>query len=175
MRAVVVLGVLALASPARAEKSETVSFGLAATGTAVSSTLVVSAVLFHGEFDEYNKPLLIVGLASSVITPSLGHLYSQQWLTFGMGLRAAAGALALWGFSMTEDAPCISEPAENCPTTTGGGLTLVSLAAIAYIGGIAYDVRDSRQAAHRYNTQHGAVLTPTAMPHGAGVSLVGRF
>ena len=175
MRAIVVLVVLALASPVRAEKSETVSFGLAATGTAVSSTLVVAALLFHGEDDEFNKPVMIAGLASSVITPSLGHLYAEQWLTVGMGIRAAAGTLALLGFSRTQPAPCISDRNQNCPTTTGGGLTLVSLAAIAYIGGIAFDVRDSRDAARRYNKKHRAVLAPTAMSHGAGLSLAGRF
>lgn len=171
------IAVLGLASPAHAEKSETVSFGLAAGGTAASSGLAVAAILFHGEDDEYNRPLLITGLASAVITPSLGHLYSQQWLTVGMGIRGLAGALALWGLSMTNDAPCITDPNENCPTTTGGGLTLVSLAAIAFIGGVAYDVRDSRDAATRSNRKHGSgmALTPTAMPHGAGLSLVGGF
>jgi hypothetical protein len=173
----VMVAVLGVASPARAEKNETVSFGLAAGGTAVSSGLAVGAILFHGEDDEYNKPLLIAGLASAVVTPSLGHLYSEQWLTVGMGIRGLAGALALWGLSMTNDAPCVVDPNENCPTTTGGGLTLVSLAAIAFIGGVAYDVRDSRGAAARYNKKHtsGFALAPTAMPHGAGLSLVGAF
>jgi len=178
IRPLVVVAVFGLASPAHAEKSETVSFGLAAGGTAVSSTLAVTAILVHGEEDEYNKPLLIAGLASAVITPSLGHLYSEQWLTVGMGIRGAAGALALWGLSMTDDAPCISDPNQNCPTTTGGGLTLVSLAAIAFIGGVAYDVRDSREAATRHNKKKhggGMALAPTTMPHGAGLSLVGGF
>jgi hypothetical protein len=177
MRALAVVILLASASPAHAEKQESVSFGLAAGGTAVSSGLAVAAILFHGEFDEYNKPMLIAGLGSAVITPSLGHLYSEQWLTVGMGIRGVAGALAVWGLSMTDDAPCVSDPTKNCPTTTGGGLTLVSLAAIAFIGGVAYDVRDSRDAATRYNKKHGSgtALAPTAVPHGAGLSLVGRF
>lgn len=174
MRALIVLVILALASPARAEKSEDVSFGLAVAGTGVSSALVLSSFLIKSDGDDYNKTLLVTGLATSVITPSLGQLYSGQYLTIGMGIRGIAGLIALWGMSMKQDEPCITVPNTNCPTTKASGLTLMSLAAIAYIGGVAYDVREARSAARAHNKKH-TMLAPTAMSHGGGLSLVGRF
>lgn len=180
MRAVAIVTMLllgAVAAPARADKSETTSVALAATGTGVSSAMVLAAFLIHPESGDVNQPLLIGGIVSSVITPSLGHLYSNQWLTIGMGIRGIAGALALYGLSSKQDQPCATRPNENCPEVTGTGLTLISLAAIAYIGGVAYDVRDARPAARRYNLRHagGAALAPTAFPHGGGLTVVGRF
>ncbi len=175
--AVVVSSLLLAASPARAEKSEKTSVALAATGTGVSSALILAAFLVDAQDADVHMPTLYAGIGTSVITPSLGHLYSEQWLTIGMGIRAAAGALALYGLSQKEDHACLTRPADNCPETTGTGLTIVSLAAIAYIGGIAYDVRDAGAAARRYNKRQGttATITPTAVRHGAGLSLVGSF
>ncbi len=179
MRTVVLASVLLVAaSPARAEKSERVSVGLAAAGTGVSSALVLSAFLINAEDAEVNMPLLLSGLGTSVVTPSLGHLYSEQWLTIGMAIRGAAGALVLYGVSQKQDQPCIVRPNENCPEINSTGLTLISLAAIAYIGGVAFDVRDSRDAARRYNKRHTtttATLGPTVMPHGGGLAILGRF
>jgi len=177
MRAAAMLLVLLAASPAHAEKSETTAFALAATGTGVSTALVLAAFLVDAEDANTNGPLLYAGIGTFLITPSLGHLYANQWLTIGMGIRATAGAIALYGLSRTEDQPCATRPGENCPSVTGGGLTLVSLAAIAYIAGIAFDVRDAKDAARRYNKRTGATATlaPTAMPHGGGLSLVGQF
>ncbi len=178
MRALIILVLLTGASPARAEKSERTSTTLAGIGTGASSVLIVSALLINSSDAQINEPLLYAGLGTFIITPSLGHLYSEQWLTIGMGIRAAAGALAVYGISRKQDQPCIVTPNENCPEVTAGGLTLISLAAIAYVGGIAFDVRDADDAARRYNRRHGgatATLTPTPMRHGAGLSLVGSF
>ena len=178
MRTAVLVSVLVAAAPAHAEKSEKVSVGLAAAGTGVSSALVLSAFLVDAQNAEVNMPLLLAGLGSSVVTPSLGHLYSEQWLTIGMAIRGAAGALVLYGVSSKQDQPCITRPTENCPEITSTGLTLISIAAIAYIGGVAFDVRDSRDAARRYNRRHTnttATLGPTLMPHGGGLAILGRF
>jgi hypothetical protein len=169
---------LLAASPAHAEKNEKVAFGLAVGGTAVSSALTLSAFVVGGDEATTNTPLLVAGVGSFVITPSLGHLYSEQWLTIGMGIRGVAGAMALYGASKKQDQACATRPNDNCPEITSGGLVLISLAAIVYIGGISYDVRDAKDAAKRYNKRHGGggmALAPTSMNHGGGLSLVGTF
>lgn len=173
----VVAVMLAAAAPAHAEKTENVAFGLAVGGTAVSSALTLSAFVVGGDEATTNTPLLVAGVGSFVVTPSLGHLYSEQWLTIGMGIRGVAGAMALYGASKKQDQACATRPNENCPEITSGGLVLISLAAIVYIGGISYDVRDAKDAAKRYNKRHGGgmALAPTSMNHGGGLTLVGTF
>ena len=66
-------------------------------------------------------------------------------------------------------------PNETCPTLTGTGFTVLSLAAIAYVGGVAYDVIDtpkaiaSRQAINQHNRTH-VMLMPTATDRSAGLA-----
>lgn len=178
MRSVVVLTVvLAATSPARAEKSEKIAIALSAGGTGVSSGLVVASLLVNPQKGEAYEPLLYAGLGSSLVTPSLGQLYSEQWLTIGMGIRGAAAALALYGISQDQTQPCDANPLQNCTTLTGTGFSLIALAAIAYVGGVAFDVRDSDDAARRYNKKRSvnAALAPIAVPNGGGFGLAGSF
>jgi ABC-type Fe3+-siderophore transport system permease subunit len=178
MRALVVVAVLTLSSSARAEKSEKVATALSGIGAGVSSGLVLSSFLINAQEGEPNMSVLYVGLGTSIITPSLGQLYSEQWLTLGMGIRGAAAALALYGLTQNQDQPCIVDPTENCPTLTGAGFSLIALAAIAYVGGVAVDVRDADDSARRHNQKKwvNAALAPTMMPNGGGgLSLIGRF
>ena len=170
----VVLTVSLATTTAHAEKSKRTATILAASGTAVASVLVVSSVLVHPQSEEVYKPTLYTGLGLALVTPSLGHFYAGRYLTIGMGIRAAAAVLAGIGFSQKKDAACHDDPRSNCPIVTGGGLVLISLAAIAGIGGIAYDVQDAPDAVESYNRRH-AMLTPVANPHGAGLALIGEF
>jgi hypothetical protein len=168
---------LAAVSPAHADKSERTATILSATGAGVSSGLVLASFLVKPEDGEVYMPTLYVGLGTSIVTPSLGQLYSEQWVTIGMGIRAAAAGLALYGLTRDQDQPCIVDPQDNCPTLTGTGFTLIAIAAIAYIGGVAYDVRDSDDAARRYNKRRktSTAFAPTAMPGGGGFAVVGSF
>ncbi len=178
MRMLVALSLLLAASPrARADKSERTAMILSASGAGLSSGLVIASFLIEPQDGEVYLPTFYAGLGTSIITPSLGQIYSEQWLTIGMGIRAAAAAIALYGLSRDQDQPCLVNPQDNCPTLTGTGFSLIALAAIAYIGGVAYDVRDSDDSARRYNKRRGttAAFAPTAMPGGGGFALVGAF
>jgi hypothetical protein len=185
MRALMLFLVLA-ATPASAEtaspppnppgaKSEKTAKALVAGGTIFSSGLIIASFLVNLNEGTAYLPTLYAGVGTSIITPSLGQLYAGQYLTIGMGIRGVAAGIALWGYSKKQDQPCTDVPNTNCPTTTATGLVMISLAAIAYIGGVAYDVRDTPNAVSRYNkrlaNKRGASLTPTRN----GVALVGRF
>jgi hypothetical protein len=154
-------------------KSERTAKWLSGGGIIFSSALIVSSFLVDPEKGTVYEPTLYIGVGTSIITPSLGQIYAGQYLTIGMGVRGIAAAIALFGASRQQDQACVSESTKNCPGITGTGLTIISLAAIIYIGGIAYDVRDSPLAVARYNKKllRGASLTPTRN----GVALVGYF
>jgi len=170
----VVLTMSLATGTAHAEKSKRTATILAASGTAVASVLVMSSVLVHPQSEEIYKPTLYAGLGLALVTPSLGHFYAGRYLTIGMGIRGAAAALAGIGFAQKKDAACHTDPRQNCPIVTGGGLVLISLAAIAAVGGVAYDVHDAPNAVEHYNRSH-AMLVPVATPHGGGLALTGEF
>jgi hypothetical protein len=157
-------------------KSEKTALILSAGGTALSSTLLVGALMVipFSKDAEANKPLLYAGLGSSIVTPSLGQIYAGQYLTIGMGIRVISIGIAAYGLTLKQDQPCDSDPLANCPTVTGTGLTIVSLAAIAYIGGMAWDVRyvdDAVARANRKRSKRGAMVAPTLN----GVAVAGYF
>jgi hypothetical protein len=175
MRALVIAaGLLLIASPAHAEKKKKTALALTGVGTGVSGGLVLASFLVHPQDLEVNKPLLYTGLGSSIVTPSLGHFYAGKYLTVGMGIRAAAAGLALYGVSQNQDQPCDIDPTQNCPTLTGTGFTFIALATIAYIGGVAYDVRTTPDAVESYNKLHVQLL-PTVTRGGGGLALGGSF
>ena len=66
-----------------------------------------------------------------------------------------------------------------CTTFYGAGIAMLGVAAIAFIGGMAYDVDDAGPAVDRYNVSHGVSITPTALPAtngpAPGLSLAGSF
>ena len=175
MRALLIAaGLLLVASPAHAEKKKKTAIALAATGTGVSGALVLTSFLVHPQEGEAYKPLLYTGLGTSIVTPSFGHFYAGQYLTIGMGIRAAAVGMALYGVSQNQDQPCDIDPTQNCPTLTGRGFTVLALATIAYIGGVAYDIRTTPDSIEHYNRYH-VQITPTATRGGGGLALGGRF
>jgi hypothetical protein len=175
MRALVIaVGLLLVSSPAHAEKKKKTALALTGVGTGVSGGLILASFLVHPQDLEVNKPLLYTGLGTSIVTPSLGHFYAGKFFTVGMGIRAAAAGLAAYGVSQNQDQPCDVDPNQNCPTLTGTGFTVLALAAIAYIGGVAYDVRTTPDSVERYNKFH-AQLVPTVTRGGGGLALGGRF
>lgn len=174
MRAALVLILLLAATPAAAEKSRKKALVLAGVGTGVSSALVLSSFLIKADEGTVFAPTFYAGLGSSVITPSLGQWYAGTWLTIGMAVRLAAAGMAAYAIAQRRDDPCFVDPTQNCPTLTGAGFTMLSLAAIAYIGGVAYDVIDTPKAVERHNRTH-AMITPTATDRFVGIALVGRW
>ncbi|HEX7700923.1 MAG TPA: hypothetical protein VF403_09380 [Kofleriaceae bacterium] len=141
----------------------------------IGGTAVSLGVMIAGMTGQTNDRETMVGLASSLVTPSLGEWYAGKYLTVGMGLRAA-GALAMIGgiaYSYCNDS------GSQCSETLGHGLLAVGL--IAYGGGIIYDIVMAPSAVDAYNTSHRvratigpAVLTPPSGPV-MGVGLGGSF
>ena len=178
-RAVVLLVMLcAAATPAAAEKKRKTAIALTATGVGVSSGLVVASFFINGgdTRGEVHRPTFYAGLGTSIVTPSLGQWYAGKYLTVGMAVRAGGALLAAYGSSLKQDKRCGDgpDPDRNCPQISGNGYTVLSIAAIAYIGGMAYDVIDTPDAVAEHNRTH-VMLTPTAGPHTAGLALVGSF
>ena len=180
------LGLLvATATPAAAEphrKSHETAKLLSGLGAGVSTALVLSAFLIQDPHDPYNKPLLYSGLGVSLVGPSAGEYYAGQYLTIGEGVRAAAVALALVGVTRTEHVSCLAGVDDNsCTSIEGKGVAFLGVAAIAYIGGMFYDVYDAPDAVDRYNYKLRMQLVPGPMPSsfggapGAGVWLRGSF
>jgi hypothetical protein len=177
MRYLLVVALLLASTSARAEKSETTAKALAGTGTGVAGALVLSSFLIHPQNEDVSQPLLYSGLGLGMVAPSFGHWYAGHWLTWGMAIRTAAAAITVYGVSLKHPQACddaLPGEVKMCESVTAKGLTLISLAAIAYIGGVAYDVRNTPDAVERYNKFH-ASLVPTAMPHGGGVAITGQF
>jgi hypothetical protein len=175
------------AAHADRKKRSTASI-LSGVGVGVSSAVTLSAFLvgdgttYYGDWSpgRVNHTLLYAGLGSSVITPSLGQWYAGDYLTIGEGVRAASAAVALLALANGEETVrCdnIDNPNAMCKAFTKTGVALLGIAAIAYIGGAAYDVIDAPEAVDRYNQTHLTVV-PTLGPPGApsaGLAIAGRF
>jgi hypothetical protein len=181
-RLVIVLALLVASNPAHAEKNRKTAQILAGVATGASSALVLSGFLFASDGNPINKPLMYAGLASAAITPSIGQFYAGEYLTIGMAVRVGAAGIATFAITHeTESKTCdnATMSGTTCTSFAGAGIALLGVAAIAFIGGMAYDVDDAGAAADRYNLDHGLVVTPTAMatPNGPapGLSLAGYF
>jgi hypothetical protein len=171
------LGVVSSTAHADDEKSPNVALALSGVGAGVSSAMIVSSFIFAPSYGDINVPLLEIGLGTSLITPSLGELYAHDWLSWGMGVRAGAAALAAVAVATQEkSAPCEVDTTQTCKTLQGGGLVLIGLAAIAYIGGTAWDVSDAGDSAVRYNHRlNGLAIAPMSVHGGAGLAIGGTF
>jgi hypothetical protein len=183
--AIVCILVIATAAHADGKKSRTVAQALSGGGTAAASVLVLAGFLAAPSGEEFNKPLLYTGIATAAIFPSFGEFYSGEYLTYGMAARVFAAGLATIALTTqmkTETCTDATTSTQQCTSLQGAGYALMGIAAIAFVGGMAYDVQDAGDAVDRWNTQHGftATIVPTAMiaPNGAtvpGVALGGRF
>jgi hypothetical protein len=170
-RIVLVLAIILAASPAHAERKRQTAQILSGAGVAVSSTLILSGFLFAKDGYPINKPIMYTGLASAVITPSLGEFYAGSYLTYGMAARVLGAGLAtyaLTNFNQTTTCDNATMAGTMCTNIKGSGLALLGVAAIAFIGGMAYDVDDAGPAVDRYNQSHGVMIAPAAMPTPTG-------
>ena len=167
---------LAAATHAHAEprmKSRVRAQALSGIGAGVSGVLVLTSVFTGDSLGQPNMPLLYTGVVVSTLAPAAGEWYAGEWLTWGMGVRAIAGATAIViTQTQTQTMPCQTGSQTQCTSLSGGGVALLGLAAIAYIGGIAYDVIDAGDAVDRYNRAHGFTLdvTPMVVPTPTGTT-----
>lgn len=156
---------------------------MSGTAAGVSGAVTLAGFLTTPEGEAFNEPVLYTGLGMLAITPSLGEFYSGQYLTIGMGIRAAAAGLALYTLNTQTKAVICDEVGAThdlaCKSFTENAYPLLGVSAIAFIGGVWYDVLDAGDAADRYNREHGLTVAPTTMqgPQGLAPGLVvsGQF
>jgi hypothetical protein len=116
--------------------------------------------------------LLWFSAIGSLLLPSMGHWYAGDYLTPGLGIRAAGVVLAGLGSSAVFDS-CAS----SCGSAAGyaGILAGVTL----FIAGAVYDGVTAGDAARSYNTKHHLQLAPTMVNDGmhsnVGLGLGGTF
>jgi hypothetical protein len=170
-RFTVLLGLCVLLSSSAAhadKKNPTKAKIMSGVAAAVSGSVVLTGFMLQKDGDPFNAPVLYTGLGLLAITPSIGEFYSGQYLTIGMGVRAAAAGFAIYVVNnYTRLAKCPLAPPSDppeCDIFTEGAYPLLGVAAIGFIGGVWYDVLDAGDAAERYNRKHGFSVTPTVMP-----------
>jgi hypothetical protein len=176
MRALVLTLVL-LASTAHAEKKRQTASWLSGAGVAVSGGLVLTSFLTE-RAGEINYPLFGTGLVSSIITPSLGEFYAGQYLTLGEAIRAVAAGGALYAIATQNDTVRCDDGVGFCKSIAGSGVVILGLAAIAFVGGAAYDLLDAPDAVDRYNRRFGIFVSMARTPDNESVPMLavgGRF
>jgi len=176
-RLVVALVLVASLATAQAKPRQySTAYALSGIGTGASAALMVGAFLFPQDDGELNYPLLYTGLATTVLTPSLGNLYANHWLNIGMGVRLAAGAVGAYALTqMRQDHRCGTLQADTCTEITNNGMIVVGIAGIILVGGAAYDFKVLRDQVDDYNVRHRSRFqwspTVTAPPSGSGALL----
>jgi len=177
---------LLVAAPVHADetkpKSEQTAQIAAGLGTGVSGGLILAGFLAGDSSYPFNRPLMYTGLATAMITPSLGQFYAHEYITIGMAARAVGIGLATYGLThYTQATPCDPGHAatDTCRHLDSGAIPFLGLAAIAFVGGMAYDVADASSAVQRWNEHHGFMVAPTVLPGtngpAPGLSFVGQF
>ena len=187
MRSLLITLVLVAAAPAHADeakpKSEQTAQILAGVGTGVSSALILAGFLGGDSSYPFNRPLMYTGLATAMVTPSLGQFYSGEYVTIGMGVRVVAVGFATYGLThYTHTTQCDGARTSNeptCKTLSSGAIPFLGIAALAFVGGMAYDVADASDSVKRWNEHHGFMVAPTVLPGtngpAPGLSFVGQF
>ena len=180
------LSVMAAAAftPARADgpKSEQTAQIMAGVGTGVSSALILAAFLDENADQPFNKPLMYTGLATAAVTPSLGQFYAGEYFTIGMAARAVGAGIATYAlthYTKISTGDNATMAGSMCKVLDSGAYPLLGLAAIAFVGGMAYDVGDAGPAVHRWNERHNFTIAPTVVPApngpAPGLSMFGQF
>ncbi len=118
-----------------------------------------------------NATWWIVGAGTLVITPSFGHLYAADYMTWGLGLRLAAPLAIYLGSKMS----CVNPDGDGCSRPGNGQILMYGLGAGAFVTGIVLDLATARSAARDYNREHAVTVAPAPISGGYGLAVVGRF
>lgn len=177
----VLVFVVSLATAHAKPRKHSTAYAISGVSTGASVVLMSSAFFFPKENHDLNYPLLFTGMATSVITPSLGNFYADHWLNIGMGVRVAAGALGAYAAAtMRQDHQCPnSSTSMKCTELTDNGMIALGIAGIIYVGGAAYDFKVLGEQVDEYNVRHpfqwAPVLTPSPSGSGALLGIGGTF
>ncbi|MEZ4398841.1 MAG: hypothetical protein R3B06_02390 [Kofleriaceae bacterium] len=140
------------------------SLGVTLAGVAVSAVA--------GQTD--SGPLSSAGGAMIFFGPSVGHWYTGDYLTTGLGMRVAGSGLAVLGIVMALSG---NGPGRSSDGADGTGLLLVMAGAGLYVGGTVHDIATAPRAARRKNRTLAArvALSPTVTRTSAGLAVGGSF
>lgn len=184
MKKLIALLVLAasLATADAKPRKRSTAFALSGVATGASVVLMSSAFFFPKDTGELNYPLLLTGMATTVISPSVGNFYAEHWLNVGMGVRLAAGALGAYAaVTMRQDHRCPTLMSETCTELTDNGMMALGIAGIIYVGGAAYDFKvlgeqvDDYNVRHSFRFQWAPTVTPSPSGGGALLGVGGTF
>lgn len=115
----------------------------------------------------------VFGLVAVSFGPSVGHWYTGEVLTPGLGLRAG-GVVALGaGLAVAlNDCPIFGDHCNDSP----GGAALAVAGAALWVSGTVYDIATASRAAHRANREAAQIsIAPTITREQTGVAVVGTF
>ncbi len=171
---ILVLAAARLGSSAQAEPRKlNTAYALSGVGTGASVALIAGAFLLPPHSGDINLPMLYAGLATSVVTPSLGNWYAGSWLNVGMGIRVVAGGLATYvAITQRDEIQCGGSTPEFCRRLSNTGVTLLGIAGIVYVGGAAYDFKTLQADVDAYNAKHPFQWAPTVSPSPTGTGAV---
>jgi hypothetical protein len=133
-------------------------------GTAASAVMVIA-----GAQGGDNGGLLMAGLASSLVTPSLGEWYAGKPLTAGMGIRGASALVTFAG--LAESLKCLDADG-SCHSDASAGYLLAG-GLIGYATGTIYDIATAPSAAREYNRKHAVTVEPSLLRTPSGTTSVG--
>lgn len=138
---------------------------------------LASGAMFAVGVSSNNGGLAMAGLATSLVTPSLGEWYAGKPLTAGMGIRLLSAGVEIAG--LAEAFKCIDAEG-NCSNDNGAAGILIFGGLAGYAVGTIYDIADAPRTAREYNRAHSWQITPTVMrtPSGdtkMGVGIAGSF
>ncbi|CAN5906523.1 hypothetical protein BH11MYX2_BH11MYX2_30930 [soil metagenome] len=160
------------------KKLET-AYLLSGIGVGASSALFISSFFVGKRVGDVNMPVLFAGLGTGMITPQLGQIYAGHYITWGLGIRLAAAGLVTYAVvEQSEDTRCSSQAFAVCRSLKSDSYPLLGLAAIAYIGGAAWEFTTMPDAVDDYNKRATGLLgiSPTPMGRGGyGLAAVGTF
>lgn len=140
--------------------SEGVALGLSAGGTLGAWGLLIIA----GR-QSYEKAAL-VGLAGTLVTPSLGHWYRGSIMTRGFALRLLAAATGIASFVTIIGCECSTPVADK----------ILIGSAVLYVGASIDDILTAPLAVRKHNRRIESLgLAPMVTNHAVGLALSGRF
>ncbi len=164
-------------------KSEQTAQILSGLGAGVPAALMLTAFLASTPEDPFNRPLMYTGLVTAAIAPSFGEVYAGEYVTIGMAARVVGVALAAYAlkhYTVATMCDIGAVPGSlGCKRLDSKAFPVLGLAAIAFVGGMAYDVEDADDAVERWNTRHHFSAAPIIIdgPTGPapGLSVSGAF
>ena len=186
MRTILVACVLLTSSAVRADdgdvKSETTATWLSAGGTLGSLALIGMGFGVYEAFSADTPPettprllkvplhnwgngLMVTGLMSTALTPDFGHWYAHEYLTAGLGLRAA-GLLVMGIGSLHVCGPDANEYGCDSSPNTG----LIAVGVLVYAAGVVHSIATAPRDVRKYNRNHTVTAVPTLVRAGSSTT-----